>query len=170
MSHIHNFIIGVIVSVLFGIILFFVIPNNIDIPSYLPPFVPGPDTWPKVIVELGFALGLLLSFLSLKKIIKSDFDFNFIFDYLKSNVLYIKRFFFILFILIGYTYLISIVGFPLSSMMLLAVLLFSTGTKKNLKLNIIVSLSFPCILYFIFTKTTNTPFPVGSFWSFIGLN
>ncbi len=170
MSNIHNFIIGVIISVLFGIILFFVIPNNIDIPSYLPPFVPGPDTWPKVIVALGFSLGLLLSLLSLKMIIELKMNLTFIFKYLKLNILYIKRFFIILFILIIYVVLIPIVGFPLSSMILLGVLLFSTGTKEHLKINIIMSLFFPCVLYLIFTKTTNTPFPVGSFWSFIGLN
>lgn len=172
MSNIHEFIIGFIISVFFGIILFLIIPNYIDAPFYVPAFVPGPSLWPKMIVELSLFLGIILLLSSSNKMVTSNSYFNhrFIFDYLNSKSIYIKRFIVIFIILIIYIILIKIIGFPLSSIFLLGVLLFSTGTKRNLKINIIVSLSFPCILYFVFTEITNTSFPTGGLWSFVGLN
>ncbi|BBI54525.1 hypothetical protein HORIV_69460 [Vreelandella olivaria] len=55
---------GLVITVLFGIVLFLLIPAYVPRPRFIPGFAPPPDMWPRTVSMLGMALGILLVGLS----------------------------------------------------------------------------------------------------------
>src|SRR5690625_4684658 len=58
---------GLLITALFGIVLFVLIPVYVPRPRFIPGFAPPPDMWPQTVSIIGLLLGLLLLWLSFSK-------------------------------------------------------------------------------------------------------
>lgn len=159
---------GLITILFFSLVLVYVIPNYVELAGYLPPFAPGSETWPKVISIIGLAMGCLLA----ASIFKTPFsqlcngaDFT---QFIRTNKLPMQRCAAIIIILSAYILLIPVLGLLVMSTLMLATLLISTSDKAALKFNLFISIALPIALNYLFASVTNTEFPVGWIWSFLG--
>ena len=155
-------------AVVFGIVLFAVIPNAIVVPSNIKTLSLRPDFWPGVLCVSLIFLSLLISGLSLFVKMRSEASPNGKVnkdtqEKRKNRFEAIKPYIVIGGLLVYYL-LMEPLGIVLSSIFSLLGLALLYG-ERNLKVLIPLSILLPIGLYFFFTKIANIPLPVGSIFS-----
>lgn len=162
---------GVIVTVLFGIVLFVMIPIYVPRPSFIPGFAPPPDMWPRMVSILGMALGLLLLGLSLSKkteaiadpeaasVIRGDTPLGTLLARFGLTVLAFAVF----------VFAVGLLGFLLASSLLLVAVLVLTGYWRHKGISLGVAVALPLLLYLFFSSALNTRFPAGTLLRALGL-
>ena len=160
---------GLVITVLFGIVLFLLIPAYVPRPRFIPGFAPPPDMWPRTVSMLGMALGILLVGLSFSRKTEAIADPEDA-STIRSDtplVTLLTRF--------GWTILalylgsVMLLGFLLSSILLLMAMLILTGYWRHKVVAAIVAVALPVVLYLFFSSALNTRFPVGSLFRAIGI-
>lgn len=163
---------GLVITALFGIVLFLLIPAYVPRPRFIPGFAPPPDMWPRTVSMVGMALGLLLVGLSFSRktgtIAADPEDVRSLRGDTPLATL-LTRF--------GWTVLafalfigsVMLLGFLLSSILLLAVMLILTGFWRHKVVAVTVAVILPLVLYLFFSSALNTRFPVGSLFKAIGI-
>lgn len=162
---------GLVITVLFGIVLFLLIPAYVPRPRFIPGFAPPPDMWPRTISMLGMALGILLVGLSCSRKTEAIADPEDARSIRGDTPLatLLTRF--------GWTVLafalfigsVILLGFLLSSILLLMAMLILTGYWRHKVVAAIVAVALPLTLYLFFSSALNTRFPVGSLFKAIGI-
>lgn len=162
---------GLVITVLFGIVLFLLIPAYVPRPRFIPGFAPPPDMWPRTVSMLGMALGILLVGLSFSRkteaiadpedasAIRGDTPIAMLLTRFGLTVLAFALF-------IGS---VMLLGFLLSSILLLMAMLILTGYWRHKVVASIVAVALPLVLYLFFSSALNTRFPVGSLFKAIGI-
>ncbi|MBT2786601.1 MULTISPECIES: tripartite tricarboxylate transporter TctB family protein [unclassified Halomonas] len=162
---------GLVITVLFGIVLFLLIPAYVPRPRFIPGFAPPPDMWPRTVSMLGMALGILLVGLSFSRkteaiadpedatAIRGDTPLSTLLTRFGWTVLAFALF-------IGS---VMLLGFLLSSILLLMAMLILTGYWRHKVVAAIVAVALPLVLYLFFSSALNTRFPVGSLFKAIGI-
>ncbi|MBS3668135.1 MULTISPECIES: tripartite tricarboxylate transporter TctB family protein [Halomonadaceae] len=162
---------GLVITVLFGIVLFLLIPAYVPRPRFIPGFAPPPDMWPRTVSMLGMALGILLVGLSCSRKTEAIADPEDARSIRGDTPLatLLTRF--------GWTVLafalfigsVMLLGFLLSSILLLMAMLILTGYWRHKVVATIVAVALPLVLYLFFSSALNTRFPVGSLFKAIGI-
>lgn len=161
---------GMIITALFGIVLFFLIPAYVPRPSFIPGFAPPPDMWPRAVSILGMALGLLLVALSCPRkteAIADPEDASSIRGGVPLATLLI-RFGWALAAFVAFVFAVMLFGFLISSMLLLVAMLTLTGQWRRKRVASIVAITLPLALYLFFSNALNTRFPAGSLFRALG--
>jgi len=162
-----NIYLGVGLAVVFGIILFFVIPRAIVVPGNIKIISLRPDFWPGTlcvaIIVISFFL-VLVSYYE-KQVSKNPperltssppIPVTKSFEIVKPLVVIIG--------LIAYYYALEPLGIIISSILALFGLALLYGERKFSTL-IPLAILLPIILYFFFSKVANIPLPAGFFFS-----
>jgi putative tricarboxylic transport membrane protein len=162
---------GLVITVLFGIVLFLLIPAYVPRPRFIPGFAPPPDMWPRTVSMLGMALGILLVGLSCSRKTEAIADPEDVRSIRGDTPLatLLTRF--------GWTVLafalfigsVMLLGFLLSSILLLMAMLILTGYWRHKVVATIVAVALPLVLYLFFSSALNTRFPVSSLFKAIGI-
>ncbi|MCA8866348.1 MULTISPECIES: tripartite tricarboxylate transporter TctB family protein [unclassified Halomonas] len=162
---------GLVITVLFGIVLFLLIPAYVPRPRFIPGFAPPPDMWPRTVSMLGMALGILLVGLSCSRKTEAIADPEDARSIRGDTPLatLLTRF--------GWTVLafalfigsVMLLGFLLSSILLLMAMLILTGYWRHKVVAVTVAVVLPLVLYLFFSSALNTRFPVGSLFKAIGI-
>lgn len=162
---------GACVAVLFGIVLFVLIPVYVPRPSFIPGFAPPPDMWPRTVSGIGLALGLLLVALSFSKRAEAIADPE------SASVLrgeapkatLLLRFAFAVAAFVLYALLVPFLGFLLTSILMLLLMLAMTGyARARLPVSLALAIGLPVALFFFFSSALHTRFPVGSLLRALG--
>ncbi|MEL7613459.1 tripartite tricarboxylate transporter TctB family protein [Vreelandella titanicae] len=162
---------GLVITVLFGIVLFLLIPAYVPRPRFIPGFAPPPDMWPRTVSMLGMALGILLVGLSFSRkteAIADPEDASTIRGDTPLVTLF-TRFGWTILAFALYTGSVMLLGFLLSSILLLMAMLILTGYWRHKVVAAIVAVALPLVLYLFFSSALNTRFPVGSLFRAIGI-
>ena len=158
---------GLLVTVVFGITLFALIPAYIERPAFIPGFAPAPDMWPKVVTSLGLAMGLvLLAFSQVKRNRKSELS---PFEWWMTYSVGASRLMFTLVAFAAFVGLVPLLGFLISSVLLMGTVFALTSGTSHLKWKIALTLLLPTTLHYFFAKVTYTLFPEGALLSAWGL-
>lgn len=162
---------GVIVTVLFGIVLFVMIPIYVPRPSFIPGFAPPPDMWPRVVSMLGMALGLLLLGLSLSKKTEAIADPESASTIRGDTPLgtLLARFGLTVLAFAVFVIAVGLLGFLLASILLLVAVLVLTGYWRHKGISLGVAVVLPLLLYLFFSSALNTRFPDGTLLRALGL-
>ncbi len=162
---------GLLITILFGIVLFILIPIYVPRPSFIPGFAPPPDMWPRTVSILGMVLGLLLLGLSLSKktravadpedaaAIRGDTPLGILLLRFSCSVL----------ALILFVGAVMLLGFLFASMLLLVAMLMLTGYWRNKWVALTIAFLLPLLLYLFFSSALNTRFPTGSLLRALGV-
>ncbi|MDN7132204.1 tripartite tricarboxylate transporter TctB family protein [Halomonas sp. MC140] len=162
---------GLIITALFGIVLFLLIPAYVPRPRFIPGFAPPPDMWPRTVSMIGIALGLLLaglSFLPKAEAIADPEDASAIRGNTSVTTLLI-RFGWTMLAFVIFIGSVKLLGFLLSSILLLAAMLILTGYWRQKIVALLVAVVLPLALYLFFSSALNTRFPIGSLFKAIGI-
>lgn len=162
---------GVMVTVLFGIVLFVMIPIYVPRPSFIPGFAPPPDMWPRVVSLLGMVLGLLLLGLSLSKKTEAIADHEAASEIRGDTPLgtLLARFGLTVLAFAVFVIAVGLLGFLLASILLLGTVLVLTGYWRNKGISVGVAVVLPLLLYLFFSSALNTRFPAGTLLRALGL-
>lgn len=162
---------GLLITALFGIVLFVLIPVYVPRPRFIPGFAPPPDMWPQTVSIIGLLLGLLLLWLSFSKktqaiadpedagAIRGD----------TSLSLMLARFGWSVLAFILFVAAVSLIGFLLASILLLVAMLVLTGYWRHKFAALTVAVALPFVLYLFFSSALNTRFPPGSLLRALGI-
>ena len=162
---------GLVITALFGIVLFLLIPAYVPRPRFIPGFAPPPDMWPRTISMLGMALGMLLVGLSFSRktaTIADPEDARSIRGDTPLATL-LTRFAWTVLAFAVFIGSVMLLGFLLSSILLLMAMLILTGYWRHKVVAVIVAIALPLVLYLFFSSALNTRFPVGSLFKAIGI-
>ncbi|MBR9924944.1 MAG: hypothetical protein GYB28_08120 [Gammaproteobacteria bacterium] len=162
---------GLVITTLFGIVLFLLIPAYVPRPRFIPGFAPPPDMWPRTVSMLGMALGILLVGLTFSRKTEAIADPE------DASAIRGDTPLVTLLIRFGWTVLafalfigsVMLLGFLLSSILLLMAMLILTGYWRQKVVAAIVAVALPLALYLFFSSALNTRFPVGSLFKAIGI-
>lgn len=162
---------GVIVTVLFGLVLFVLIPVYVPRPNFIPGFAPPPDMWPRVVSILGMLLGLLLLGLSLSKKTEAIADPEAASEIRGDTPLrtLLARFGLAVLAFALFVVAVELLGFLLACILLLFAVLVLTGYWRHKWISLGVAVALPLLLYLFFSSALNTRFPAGSLLSALGL-
>lgn len=162
---------GVMVTVLFGIVLFVMIPIYVPRPSFIPGFAPPPDMWPRVVSLLGMVLGLLLLGLSLSKKTEAIADPDAASEIRGDTPLgtLLARFGLTVLAFAVFVIAVGLLGFLLASILLLGTVLVLTGYWRHKGISVGVAVVLPLLLYLFFSSALNTRFPAGTLLRALGL-
>jgi hypothetical protein len=162
---------GAMVTVLFGIVLFVLIPIYVPRPSFIPGFAPPPDMWPRVVSILGMVLGLLLLGLSLSKktrAISDPEEASAIRGDTPLSTL-LARFGLAVLAFVLFVIAVELLGFLLSCILLMGAVLMLTGYWRCKWISLSVAVALPLLLYLFFSSALNTRFPAGTLLRALGL-
>ena len=162
---------GLAITALFGVVLFLLIPAYVPRPRFIPGFAPPPDMWPRTVSMLGMALGVLLVGLSCSRkaeAIADPEDASAIRGDTPMGTL-LTRFGWTILVFALFIGSVMLLGFLLSSILLLIAMLILTGYWRHKVVAAIVAVALPLVLYLFFSSALNTRFPVGSLFKAIGI-
>ena len=162
---------GLLITALFGIVLFVLIPVYVPRPNFIPGFAPPPDMWPRAVSILGMVLGLLLLGLSLSKktqAIADPEDAGAIRGDTPLPTL-LLRFGWSVLAFALFVGAVMLLGFLLASMLLLIGMLVLTGYWRHKWVTLMVAVTLPLVLYLFFSSALNTRFPTGSLLRALGV-
>ncbi len=162
---------GLLITALFGIVLFILIPVYVPRPSFIPGFAPPPDMWPRTVSIIGMVLGLLLLGLSLSRktqAIADPEDAGAIRGDTPLPIL-LMRFGWAVLAFALFIGAVMLLGFLLASMLLLVVMLILTGYWQRRWVSLMVAIVLPLVLYLFFSSALNTRFPTGSLLRALGV-
>lgn len=162
---------GLVITVLFGIVLFLLIPAYVPRPRFIPGFAPPPDMWPRTVSMLGMALGILLVGLSFSRKTEAIADPEDA-SAIRGDtpiVMLLTRFGLTVLAFALFIGSVMMLGFLLSSILLLMAMLILTGYWHHKVVASIVAVALPLVLYLFFSSALNTRFPVGSLFKAIGI-
>lgn len=162
---------GLVITVLFGIVLFLLIPAYVPRPRFIPGFAPPPDMWPRTVSMLGMALGILLVGLSFSRKTEAIADPEDASTIRGDTplVTLLTRFDWTVLAFALFIGSVMLLGFLLSSILLLMAMLILTGYWRHKVVAAIVAVALPLVLYLFFSSALNTRFPVGSLFKAIGI-
>lgn len=162
---------GLVITVLFGIVLFLLIPAYVPRPRFIPGFAPPPDMWPRTVSMLGMALGILLVGLSCSRKTEAIADPEDARSIRGDTPLatLLTRFGWTVLAFALFIGAVMLLGFLLSSILLLMAMLILTGYWRHKVVAAIVAVALPLVLYLFFSSALNTRFPVGSLFKAIGI-
>lgn len=162
---------GVIITALFGIVLWVLIPIYVPRPSFIPGFAPPPDMWPRTVSIIGMVLGLLLLGLSFSKKTQAIADPEDAGSIRGDTPLptLLLRFGWSVLAFALFVAAVSLLGFLLASILLLVAMLVLTGYWRNRRVALIVAVALPLLLYLFFSSALNTRFPTGSLLRALGV-
>lgn len=162
---------GLVITVLFGIVLFLLIPAYVPRPRFIPGFAPPPDMWPRTVSMLGMALGILLVGLSCSRKTEAIADPEDARSIRGDTPLatLLTRFGWTVLAFALFIGAVMLLGFLLSSILLLMAMLILTGYWRHKVVATIVAVALPLVLYLFFSSALNTRFPVGSLFKAIGI-
>ncbi|MBD3897776.1 tripartite tricarboxylate transporter TctB family protein [Halomonas sp. ML-15] len=162
---------GFLITALFGVVLFVLIPVYVPRPSFIPGFAPPPDMWPRAISILGMVLGLLLLGLSLSKKTQAIADPEDASEIRGDTPLptLLLRFGWSVLAFALFVGAVMLLGFLLASMLLLIVMLVLTGYWRHKWVSLMVAVALPLLLYLFFSSALNTRFPTGSLLRALGV-
>lgn len=162
---------GVMVTVLFGIVLFVMIPIYVPRPSFIPGFAPPPDMWPRVVSILGMVLGLLLLGLSLSKKTEAIADPEAASEIRGDKPLgtLLVRFGYAVLAFAVFVVAVELLGFLLACILLMGAVLVLTGYWRHQWISLSVAVALPLLLYLFFSSALNTRFPAGTLLRALGL-
>lgn len=162
---------GLVITALFGIVLFLLIPAYVPRPRFIPGFAPPPDMWPRTVSMLGMALGILLVGLSFSRKTEALADPEDASTLRGGTPLatLLTRFAWTVLAFALFIGAVSLLGFLLSSILLLMAMLVLTGYWRHKIVAIIVAIVLPLLLYLFFSSALNTRFPVGSLFRAFGI-
>ncbi|MFH1805923.1 MAG: tripartite tricarboxylate transporter TctB family protein [Pseudomonadota bacterium] len=166
----RDFITGLIVSAFFALTLFVLIPVYVKVPSFIPGFAPPPNMWPRVIAVTGLFMGLVALILSIPAMRQQSSDhISGLGAYLHRHRVMIVRFAILSVGFIAFVYALPVLGFLVSSTLLLGFLFLMTGNYSNRVWVLVLTALFPFLLYTIFAQIAHTRFPAGKLFSAAGL-
>lgn len=113
-----------------------------------------PNTFPRIMSSLLFILSLFLIY---KNIFKKKDKNKVIFDINKKEYKYIL---FLIILILIYIYLIKILGFILTSIIFMSILIYLFGEKRKTIIFIFPTI-FILALYLVFSKLAMVPLPQG---------
>nr|WP_240457673.1 tripartite tricarboxylate transporter TctB family protein [Halomonas socia] len=162
---------GLLITALFGIVLFALIPVYVPRPSFIPGFAPPPDMWPRAVSILGVVLGLLLLGLSFSKKTQAIADPEDAGSIRGDTPLptLLLRFGWSVLAFALFVGAVMLLGFLLASMLLLIVMLVLTGYWRHKWVSLMVAIVLPLVLYLFFSSALNTRFPTGSLLRALGV-
>lgn len=162
---------GLVITALFGIVLFLLIPTYVPRPRFIPGFSPPPDMWPRTVSMLGMALGILLVGLSFSRKTEAIADPEDARSIRGDTPLatLLTRFGWAVLAFALFIGSVMLLGFLLSSILLLVVMLILTGYWRHKVIAATVAVVLPLVLYLFFSSALNTRFPVGSLFKAIGI-
>jgi hypothetical protein len=162
----RDFYTGLLVTILFALVLFVLIPVYVPVPRFIPGFAPPPDMWPRVIAGVGLLMGILALIFSIPKMrARSRDQIVGVGTYLQENRIFILRFVGMLIGCAAFVWLMPLIGFLAAAMLFLAFLFIMTGKLDKRIWMIGLTIAFPILLYVVFTDVTHTPFPHGKLFS-----
>jgi putative tricarboxylic transport membrane protein len=162
---------GVVITALFGVVLFLLIPIYVPRPSFIPGFAPPPDMWPRAVSILGMVLGLLLLGLTFSKKTEAIADPDAAGAIRGDTPLgtLLGRFFLAVLAFVLFIVAVALFGFLVASILLMVAMLILTGYWRHKWVAMIVAVSLPLLLYLFFSNALNTRFPAGSLFRALGL-
>ncbi|MBE0462930.1 tripartite tricarboxylate transporter TctB family protein [Halomonas sp. AOP43-A1-21] len=162
---------GLVITALFGVVLFLLIPAYVPRPRFIPGFAPPPDMWPRTVSMLGMALGMLLVGLSFSRKTEALADPEDASTLRGGTPLatLLTRFAWTVLAFALFIGAVSLLGFLLSSILLLMAMLVLTGYWRHKIVATIVAIVLPLLLYLFFSSALNTRFPVGSLFRAFGI-
>lgn len=162
---------GLVITALFGIVLFLLIPAYVPRPRFIPGFAPPPDMWPRTVSMLGMALGMLLVGLSFSRKTEALADPEDASALRGGTPLatLLTRFGWTVLAFALFIGAVTLLGFLLSSILLLMAMLVLTGYWRHKIVATIVAIILPVLLYLFFSSALNTRFPVGSLFRVLGI-
>ncbi|WP_417420524.1 tripartite tricarboxylate transporter TctB family protein [Halomonas sp.] len=162
---------GLVITALFGVVLFLLIPAYVPRPRFIPGFAPPPDMWPRTVSMLGMALGMLLVGLSFSRKTEALADPEDASTLRGGTPLatLLTRFAWTVLAFALFIGAVSLLGFLLSSILLLMTMLVLTGYWRHKIVATIVAIVLPLLLYLFFSSALNTRFPVGSLFRAFGI-
>ncbi len=171
MSLYKQFLISAFITTMFLLLFVFIIPTYVEKPVFIPGFAPGPTVWPNTIAVVGIVVGMVLMVATFpRRRDRKEFQQRKTAkDRSGESGIFWQRSLLSLAILIGYIYLVPVVGIIVASMLWLAVLFLFIGIKEKRKWMVGLTLVFPVAIFLLFTKVTHTVFPTGFLWEKTGL-
>ncbi|MCH4812001.1 tripartite tricarboxylate transporter TctB family protein [Vreelandella neptunia] len=162
---------GLVITALFGIVLFLLIPAYVPRPRFIPGFAPPPDMWPRTVSILGMVLGILLVGLTFSRKTEAIADPEDARSIRGDTPLatLLMRFGWTVLAFVLFIGSVMLLGFLLSSILLLVAMLILTGYWRHKVVAAIVAVALPLVLYLFFSSALNTRFPVGSLFKAIGI-
>lgn len=160
---------GVLVSVLFGIVLFVLIPVHVPRPAFIPGFAPPPDMWPRTVSIAGIVLGLIVAVLAWAGPVARSVP-----DPEKQPAgavglpVLVGRFALVVLAFALFVVLVPLIGFVLAAILLTATAILLTGERRRLVWGAIVAVALPVALALFFNSALGTQFPKGPFSAFLG--
>ncbi|MBW5800154.1 tripartite tricarboxylate transporter TctB family protein [Halomonas elongata] len=161
---------GVVITALFGGVLFMLIPIYVPRPSFIPGFAPPPDMWPRAVSILGMVLGLLLLGLTFSKKTEAIADPDAA-DAIRGDTplgTMLGRFFIAVLAFVLFFAVVRLLGFMVASILMMMAMLILTGYWRQKWVALIVAVSLPLLLYLFFSNALNTRFPAGSLFRALG--
>lgn len=164
------FLRGITVVVLFGIVLFAMIPAYVPRPAFIPGFAPPPDMWPRTIAIAGIILGLIAAGQAFSRGgVAVDPDAEPVWHQTAPTPVLLMRFALAIVVLVGFVLLMPKLGFLISSILLTVCAIALTGERRNWGWGLIVSIALPTGLLLFFSKALGTQFPAGQLMKTLGL-
>lgn len=162
---------GVVITAMFGVVLFMLIPIYVPRPSFIPGFAPPPDMWPRTVSILGMVLGLLLLGLTFSKKTEAISDPDAASAIRGDTPLptLLKRFGLAVLAFAVFVIAVALLGFLVASVLMMVAMLILTGYWRQKWVALIVAVSLPLLLYLFFSNALNTRFPAGSLFRALGL-
>ncbi|MBI6629446.1 tripartite tricarboxylate transporter TctB family protein [Pontibaca salina] len=160
---------GVLISVLFGFVLFVLIPVHVPRPAFIPGFAPPPDMWPRTVSIAGIVLGLIVAVLAWAGPVARPAP-----NPEKQPAepvglpVLIGRFALVVLAFGLFIMLVPRIGFVLAAILLTAAAILLTGERQRLVWGTIVAVALPIVLALFFNSALGTQFPKGPFSALLG--
>ena len=157
-------ILGLCLAGVFSVVLFFIIPRAIVVPSSIKIMSLRPDFWPGFLLVLLIVFSLLLAGIPIIKTIRSkdqiDTTKNKVSACVQPSQLEQFKPYVVMIGLFVYYIMVEPLGIVVSSIIALGCLALLYG-ERNIKTLIPLSVFLPIGLYLFFTKIANVSLPVG---------
>lgn len=160
---------GALIAVVFGLILFGLIPAYVPRPAFIPGFAPPPDMWPRVVSMLGMAMGLGAMIIALAESRQRPPGSFSIGAWCAAHAVHLLRFAYTVAVFAGFLILIPYAGFLGASMLLAGACFVLTGDRRHKRWMVGLTIALPVGLYSFFATVMNTPFPKGALGRLLGL-
>ncbi|MCP1170347.1 tripartite tricarboxylate transporter TctB family protein [Limimaricola litoreus] len=159
---------GALIVGFFALVLFALIPIYVPRPAFIPGFTPPPAWWPRVVSIVGLSLGILSILIALKTRGDAPSDTAPI-ELTAPIPVLVGRFLLAVAAFAGFVFLMPLIGFLASSILLTGVAIALTGDRDRKLWAVLVSIGLPVALVYFFGEALGTGFPKGALIKQFGL-
>lgn len=159
---------GALIAGFFALVLFALIPVYVPRPAFIPGFAPPPSWWPKTVSIVGLVLGLLSILIALKTRGNALSDTAPV-ELTAPIPVLIRRFLLAIAAFAAFIYLLPVLGFLISTILLTGAAIALTGDRDRKVWSVVIAIGLPVALAFFFTEALGTSFPKGALLKSLGL-